>query len=73
MRTKERERGGSCHGHRTAATSEAVDALDAAPPLRYAVSVGNCPRKGATASLRSWRSGGLGLRPDRRTAVERTR
>ncbi len=73
MRTLERGVYGSRHGHRTTALLQAMDTLDAAHPLRYAVPVGICARKGATTSFRPWRSGGSGLCRDRDIAVGRTR
>ena len=73
MRTAARGARGMSHSYRTVAPLQGVDALDAAPPLRYAVLVGNCARNGATAGFRPWRSGGSGMRRDGGIAVERTR
>ncbi len=73
MRTTERGARSVSHSYRTVAPLQAVDALDAAPPLRYAVQVGIYARNGATARFRPWRSGGSGMRRDGDIAVERIR
>ena len=73
MRTSERGGHGSRGVARITASLLAVDTLDAAHPLRYAVLVVICARKGATASFRPWRSGGSVLGRDRVIVVEPAR